>query len=65
MIRVHEIITDNLFESDEKIEKLIEEYLSKKKDIELIDIKYQVSTYENWDTFIHRTSALIIYKDKC
>lgn len=64
MIRTHEIVTDNLGFRCKNIDELIKEFLSKNKAIELVDIKYQVSTYKAGYDAIHRTSALIIYKEK-
>lgn len=64
MIKVQEIVTDNFGRKYDRIDKLIEEYLSRKKSIELIDIKYQVSSYKVGYDIVHRTSALIVYKDK-
>lgn len=63
MIRVHEIVTDNRKFGNKHIEELIEEFLSKNKNIELVDIKYQVSTYKIGHDTIYRTSALIIYRE--
>lgn len=62
MIRVHKIMTDNRDSRNKRIEDLVEEFLSK-KNIELVDVKYQVTPYKIGYNTIYKTSALIIYKE--
>lgn len=62
MIKTHEIVTDNIDCPYKRIDDLIGEFLSRHKNIDLVDIKYQVNTYIVGYDVVHRTSALIIYK---
>lgn len=62
MIKTHEIVTDNIDRPYKRIDDLIREFLSRHKNIDLVDIKYQVNTYIVGYDVVHRTSALIIYK---
>lgn len=61
MIKTHEIVTNDRDRPYKRIDDLIREFLSRHKNIDLIDIKYQVSTYKIGYDVIHRTSALVIY----
>lgn len=64
MIKTCEIVTDNRNRPYKRIDGLIGEFLSRRKNIDLVDIKYQVNTYKvGYDT-IHRTSVLIIYRER-
>lgn len=62
MIKTHEIVTDNIDRPYKRIDDLIGEFLSRHKNIDLVDIKYQVNTYTVGYDVVRRTSALIIYK---
>lgn len=62
MIRVHKIMTDNRDSRNKRIEDLVEEF-SSKKNIELVDVKYQFTPYKIGHNTIYKTSALIIYKE--
>ena len=62
MIKTHEIVTDNIDRPYKRFNDLIGEFLSRHKNIDLVDIKYQVNTYIVGYDVVHRTSALIIYK---
>lgn len=62
MIKTHEIVTDNINRPYKRIDDLIGEFLSRHKNIDLVDIKYQVNTYIVGYDVVRRTSALIIYK---
>lgn len=64
MIKTHEIVTDDRGRPYKRIDDLIGEFLSRHKNIDLVDIKYQVNTYKvGYDT-VHRTSALVIYRER-
>lgn len=63
MIKTHEIVTDDRDRSYKRIDVLIREFLSRRKNIDLVDIKYQVSTYKIGYDVVHRTSALVIYRE--
>lgn len=64
MIKTHEIVTDDRDRPYKRIDDLIGEFLSRHKNIDLVDIKYQVSTYTVAYDVIHRTSALVIYRER-
>lgn len=63
MIKTHEIVTDDGGRPYKRIDDLIGEFLSRHKNIDLVDIKYQVNTYKVGYDVAHRTSALIIYRE--
>lgn len=62
MIKMHEIVTSDRDRPYKRIDDLIGEFLSRHKNIDLVDIKYQVNTYKVGYDIVHRTSTLIIYK---
>ncbi|MBT0940061.1 sporulation protein Cse60 [Streptococcus salivarius] len=62
MIKTHEIVTSDRDRPYKRIDDLIGEFLSRHKNIDLVDIKYQVNTYKVGYDIVHRTSTLIIYK---
>lgn len=62
MIIVRKITTGNRDSRNKRIEDLVEEFLSK-KNIELVDVKYQVTPCKIGRNTIHKTSALIVYKE--
>lgn len=64
MIKTHEIVANNSDWRYKKIDELIEEFLMRHKNINLVDIKYQVSTYIVGYDVVHRTSALVIYRER-
>lgn len=64
MIKTYEIVTSDRDRPYKRIDDLIGEFLSRHKNIDLVDIKYQVNTYKvGYDT-VHRTSALVIYRER-
>lgn len=64
MIRVLEVSTESDYRNaiSRLIDKALEE-LSNSCEFEVVDIKYQVIAYKAGYGIIHRTSALIIYKE--
>lgn len=63
MIKTCEIVIDDLNRPYKRIDDSIGEFLSRHKNIDLVDIKYQVNTYKAGYDIVHRTSVLVVYRE--